>query len=173
MPALIYDPLPVELEALLERRRELDQDRRDEVWEGVLHMIPPASFEHERLIAQLIGVFAAPAKAAGLVLAGAVGIGEEDDYRVPDVTLVRPPAEKVWQPTAALVVEVLSPYDRARTKLDFYAAHGVDELLIVDPERHTVEWLALSQRRYEPTERSGLIDLGPAALAARLDWSAG
>ena len=49
MPTLVFDPQPTELEQLLERRHRLDQDRRDEVWEGVLHMIPPPSHEHERI----------------------------------------------------------------------------------------------------------------------------
>lgn len=55
-------------------------------------------------------------------------------------------------------------------KLPFYAAHRVDELLIVDPDRRSVEWLRLAGETYERTERSNLIDLGPAELTQRIDW---
>ncbi|MDE3069550.1 MAG: Uma2 family endonuclease [Acidobacteriota bacterium] len=55
-------------------------------------------------------------------------------------------------------------------KLGFYAVHGVDELLIVDPQEHALHWLALEAGRYAPIERSGLIELGASELDARLDW---
>ena len=78
----------------------------------------------------------------------------------------------MWHPTAALVVEVVSPGDETWEKLGFYAAHAVDEVLIVDPQRRAVDWLALSDSHYHPIERSGLIDLGVIDLLARIDWPA-
>jgi len=49
--------------------------------------------------------------------------------------------------------------------------HGVDELLIVDPDKRRVDWLRLTpDRGYTPLDRSGLIGLGPAQLAEQLDW---
>ena len=45
----------------------------------------------------------------------------------------------MWLPTAALVVEVVSPGDETYDKLQFYACHNVDEVLIVDPGKHTIE----------------------------------
>ena len=71
---------------------------------------------------------------------------------------------------AALVVEIVSPDDESWQKLPFYAAHGVDEVLILDPEERSVHWLALSDGEYREAERSGLIELGPAELAERIDW---
>ncbi len=58
-------------------------------------------------------------------------LGGPDDYRIPDAGLIPGPAG-VWHDTAMLVVEVLSPDDMTFDKLDFYAAHGVHELLVVD-----------------------------------------
>jgi hypothetical protein len=56
-------------------------------------------------------------------------------------------------------------------KLDFYAAHHVDELLIVDPQERLVHWLQLQpDDKYRPVERSTLIALGPPELAERIDW---
>jgi hypothetical protein len=55
-------------------------------------------------------------------------------------------------------------------KLPSFAAHHVDEVVTVDPAERTVHWLGLRAGEYHPLERSGLIDLGPAALAERIDW---
>jgi Uma2 family endonuclease len=69
-----------------------------------------------------------------------------------------------------LVVEIVSPNDKTRDKLDFYAAHHVDELLIIDPGVRAIHWLGLSKGEYRPLERSGLIDLSPDELAAQIEW---
>ena len=69
------------------------------------------------------------------------------------------------------MVEIVSPNDDTWKKLAFYAAHHVDELLIVDPEKRRVDWLRLEPAgEYAPIECSRLIELGPAELAERLDW---
>ena len=58
---------------------------------------------------------------------------------------------------AALVVEVLSPHDESWEKLDFYAAHGVDEVVMVDPQTRVVTWLMRESDGYVPTERSEVL----------------
>jgi Uma2 family endonuclease len=68
------------------------------------------------------------------------------------------------------VVEIVSPDDETWQKLPFYAAHEVDEVLIVDPREHSVHWLARSGEEYREAERSELIELGPAELVERIDW---
>jgi Uma2 family endonuclease len=68
------------------------------------------------------------------------------------------------------VVEIVSPGDESWEKLPFYAAHRVDEVLIVDPQERSVSWLALRDGEYHPIERSGLVDLGTLGLAEQLDW---
>lgn len=40
---------PYELDAIKKRRRISGLDRLDEVWEGVLHMVPTPSYGHARL----------------------------------------------------------------------------------------------------------------------------
>jgi Uma2 family endonuclease len=52
--------------------------------------------------------------------------------------LHRPGAAGTWLPTAALVVEIVSPEDETWEKLPFYAAHDVDEVQIVDPAERKV-----------------------------------
>jgi len=172
MPTLVLGNPPPELVALLERRRCAGVDRLDEVWEGVLHMVPGPSFEHARISQQLAELLGPLASAAGLVAAiSEFNLGEsEHDFRVPDGGLHRPGAAGVWLSTAALIVEILSPGDETWQKLPFYAAHDVDEVLIVDPTERTVTWLELRDGEYRPVQRSRLIELGPDELAGRLDW---
>ncbi len=171
MSTLVLGPPPPELRTLFERRRQAGVDRLDEVWEGVRHLVPGPSVEHAFAMTQVAVLFGPFARAAGLIPVMRFTVGEsERDYRVPDGGLVRPGAAGVWQSTAAMVIEVLSRDDQSRQKLPFYATHHVDEVLLVDPAEQTVEWLALRDGEYAAVQRSGLIDLGPADLAERLDW---
>jgi Uma2 family endonuclease len=168
---LLPDPPPVEMQALLERRRQLGQDRRDEVWEGVYHVVPAPSGEHAVLAAQVKRLLAPAAADAGLVVTDDFNVGNSgSDFRIPDGGLHRSPPRGIWLATAALVLEILSPGDETWQKLPFYAAHDIDEVMIVDPDTRLVHWLGLAGGRYSPIERSGLIDLGPAGLAQRIDW---
>ena len=172
MPTLVRDPQPVEFEALLERRRRLGQDLFDEVWEGVYHMNPAPHSRHSAVQQQLAELLGPVAREAGLVpRLGIFNVGERGDYRVPDGGILRPGRDDVYLPTAALVVEVVSPDDDTWEKLGFYARHHVDELLIVDPQERRVHWLALDAvGEYRPVERSGLIALGPTELADLIIW---
>ncbi|MEJ7787518.1 MAG: Uma2 family endonuclease [Solirubrobacteraceae bacterium] len=172
MPTLVLGTPPPELEALLARRSRAGADRLDEVWQGVRHMVPGPSIEHADLSQQLAELLGPRARAAGLrPTMSEFNLGEsEHDFRVPDGGLHQPGATGVWQATAALVVEILSPGDESLEKLPFYAAHDVDEVVIVDPIERAVTWLGLRGGEYHRLQRSGLIDLGPVELAGQLDW---
>jgi Uma2 family endonuclease len=170
VPTLVRDPQPAEFEAMLERRRRLGQDLFDEVWEGVLHMNPAPSGRHGDLESQLHVLLAPLAKAAGLRMRGQFNLGDERDYRVPDGGLQQDRSDRVHYPTAALVIEIVSPGDESWEKLPFYAAHGVAELVIVDPDKRTVSWLALEAGNYQHVKRSRLIELGADELAQQIDW---
>jgi Uma2 family endonuclease len=133
-------------------------------------MMPVPGLVHRMVDRQLAELLPPLARAAGLISDAQFNLGDQDDYRVPDRGLMRPADLADWQETAALVVEILSPGDETPQKLPFYAKHGVDEIVIVDPRERTVEWLALEQGEYRPISRSALIDLGPKELAQQLDW---
>ncbi len=169
---LVLEPHMPEIEALKERRRLSGIDRLDEVWEGVLHMVPAPSGGHAAITTQLTEQLAPLARAAGLKpTMGEFNLGEsEGDFRVPDAGLHRGFSDQVWYPTAAMVIEIVSPNDETWQKLPFYAAHDVDEVLIVDPAERSVHWLTLAGGEYREVERSSLIDLGSADLAAEIDW---
>ena len=53
-------------ESLLDERRRQGLDVFDEVWEGVLHMVPPPSGEHQRLELELGSAFLSARQAAGV-----------------------------------------------------------------------------------------------------------
>jgi len=171
MPTLVLDPLPAELEELIERRRRWGADRHDEIWEGVYHMVPAVGMPHSNIAYQLTRLLDAAVRAAGLQASLEFNLGEGiDDFRIPDLGVHRKLGTGTWIPTAAIVVEILSPNDEAWQKLQFYAEHHVDELLYVDPAEQSVTWMALRDGEYEGVERSGLIDLSAAELAERIDW---
>jgi Uma2 family endonuclease len=174
MRTVILDPLTAGLEGLLERRRRTGLDRLDEIWEGELHIVPAPSGPHADVTQQLAELLGPAARAAGLWPAMAeFNLGEgEEDFRVPDGGLHRARPAATWFSTAALVVEIVSPGDESWEKLPFYAARAVDEVLIVDPQTRSVDWLALHADAYTPIPRSRLIELGADELRARIDWPA-
>jgi Uma2 family endonuclease len=175
MRTLILDPPSARLYRLIEFRRRSGLDRLDEMWEGILHMVPTPSGEHADTTQQLAVLLDGPARAAGLSpTMGEFNLGDsEEDYRVPDGGLHRGRPKGVWHTTAALVVEIVSPGDETWAKRPFYARHHVDEFLIIDPLERTVQWLALEDGEYHSVDRSRLIDLGTEDLAGRIDWPQG
>ncbi len=135
-------------ESLLDERRRLGLDVFDEVWEGVLHMVPPPSGEHQRLGSELIAVFLRAAKRHGLIASHETGLfAADDDYRVPDLIASLPGncSKRGVDGTAELAVELRSPGDESYEKLPWYAARGVIEMLIVD----------LTTRRFELYRNDG------------------
>lgn len=92
------------------------------------------------------------------------------DFRVPDQLYVRDREGGLWHATAALVVAILSPDDEARRKLTFYFDRGVEEVLLVDPDGCTVEWLVRGDDAFEPADGSTLLAITSAELEAAIDW---
>ncbi len=138
-------------------------------------MNPAPHGRHHRIGQQLAVALDAPARAAGLLPAmGEFNLGIPADYRAPDGAIHRPGPDQMYYETAALVVEIVSPADETWQKLPFYAAHEVNEVLILDPEERAVHWLGLTDGEYRVggplIARSGLIDLGPSELAEQIEW---
>src|SRR5450432_2014458 len=174
MPTVVLpDPPPAEFEQLLERRRRTGADRHDELWEGVLHMAPAPHSRHAELQIQVMDLLREPATTAQLKRVGDFNLGETDDYRVPDGGLLRLGPTQLYHPTAALVLEILSPSDETWDKLPFYATHQVDEVLFIDPDQRTVQWLTLgADSSYHRIQGSAIIDLTAPELATHIDWPA-
>jgi hypothetical protein len=171
MPTLVRDPPPPEFEALLERRRRLGLDRFYEVCDGVRHMNLGPSSRHGDVEWQVAAILRPLAIARGLDALGQFNVGSADDHRLPNGGIVRPGADTVFLSTAELVLEVVSPGDESWEKFDFSAAHGVREVVIVDPEQRAVHWFGLGDgRRYRRVERSAVVGSGRDELGRQIEW---
>ena len=174
MRTLVLGPLPVEIERFVERRKALGQDTYDEVWEGTYHMAPAARVTHGYLDDQMARLLGPYADKAGLVGTGPFNLGQPDDYRVPDRAYHRNlDRSLVYLPTAAVVVEVVSPDDETYEKLPFYAAHGVEDVLVVEPEEKKVRVLGLAEGNYEERPTSALLGVSAAEIARAVHWPEG
>lgn len=146
MKAVLLDVPP----ELLEERRRRGADKVDEMWDGVVHMVPPASALHQRVGVRLLQLLAPLADARGLVAFYETGLFRAGtDYRVPDQLYVRPElvSDRGVEGPADLVVEIRSPDDETYDKINWYAALGVDELLVVHPGERRAELLRRTDDR--------------------------
>ncbi len=165
----VTDP-PPPVEDWLARRRALGQDRFDEVWEGEYHVSPGPRGRRAAIDFQLVQVLGQRAGRVGLSGRTACNIGSPTDYRVPDQAYVREGGLDVWNPTAVIVVEIVSPGDESRRKLGFYLRAGVEEVLFVDPDHRSVEWLIRGTDAFEPADGSTILGITSTDLAAAIDW---
>lgn len=164
-------PPPPELSDFLERRQSLGQDRFDEVWEGVYHVAPAPNAWHGFAVLRVAEILFEAARAVGLTATDAFNLGDPDDYRVPDLGYHREFPALTFVPTAAIVVEVVSPDDRTLAKLPFYAARGVDEVFVIDAGSRTARWLVRSDdTTYGEQDASQLIGTTAAEIAGALRW---
>ena len=170
MRTVLLGPLPPGVDALIARRHALGLDTHDEVWTGEYHMAPAAHPAHGDLDQQLAELLGPMGRAVGLHGTGPFNLGDAGDYRVPDRGWHRIRPSATFVPTAAMVIEIISPHHETWLKLDFYAVHGVDELLIVSPGDRAVTWLVLEDGRYVEARHSRLLGAVSQALADRIDW---
>jgi Uma2 family endonuclease len=142
-------------------RAKTGADRFDEVWDGVYVMAALANNEHQHFATRLGSVFmdvvAWPDE--GNVLVGCNvsdrETGWKKNYRCPDVAvfLTGNPAKDCdthWFGGPDFAVEVISPNDRSRDKLGFYAEVGVRELLILDRKPWRLELYRLADGALDP-----------------------
>ena len=146
-------------EADLASRRRTGLDRWDEVWEGVLHMAPAPTDEHQRIVDELI-VFLTPLlRTSGRgVLRSGINVFDEasplENYRIPDLTFVSAERTNVMKPDGIrgggpdAVIEVRSPSDETYEKLPFFAKLGVREVIVIDRDTKVVELFRLAGDQY-------------------------
>jgi Uma2 family endonuclease len=133
-------------ESLLAERRRLGLDVFDEIWEGVLHMVPAPSRWHQTVGTKLIVALTPVAEAKGLQATYETNLYRtDDDYRIPDLVFALPSqcTARGVEGGAELVMEILSPGDESHEKLPFYALFGVREVLFVEPETRALEMFVL------------------------------
>ncbi|MGI9023695.1 MAG: Uma2 family endonuclease [Acidimicrobiales bacterium] len=162
-------------EELLEERRRTGLDGHDEMWDGVLHMVPAASSPHQILAGELMAALLPLAKLRGLLGMPEAGLyrpgpSGEHDFRVPDLVFARPDdiVERGVEGRAELVIEILSPGDESHAKLGFYEEMAVREFLIVDPRTKQFELFRLSDRGLVPVPPDGAGTVGLSSLGLTL-----
>jgi Uma2 family endonuclease len=170
MRTVLLGERPPEVEALIGRRHALGQDLFDEVWEGDYHMAPAPHGRHGQIEFQLARILGARADGAGLHGSGPCNVGKPDDYRVPDQAYFADGTPRTFNPSAEIVVEIVSPGDESRLKYDFYFRAGVSEVVIVDPDARTVEWFARADIDFRPIEASALLGISAAELSKLINW---
>ena len=156
--------------ALIERRRELGIDGHDEVWKGVYYVTPHADSRHSVLQAQLVLHLGPRVAARGLRIGVEFNLGEPEDFRVPDLGVHAGPIGDLYLGTALAVAEVLSPHDRSLQKFAFYAAHDVQEVIVVDPEVRSVVCHALVINSYEERPDIACAGITCAELESLISW---
>lgn len=141
MATLIRDP-EVE-QRLIARRRRLGQDKFDEVWNGVYVMAPLANDEHQDVAGGIYALFREVVQLEHLgftrpgVNVSDRRVGWEKNFRCPDVAVFLKNTQALncnthWYGGPDFAVEVVSPREKVRKKLGFYAKVGTRELLVLD-----------------------------------------
>jgi Uma2 family endonuclease len=123
-------------------------------------MSPIANNEHQSLATEIGAILRSHLdwRSLGFTLVGANVTDREDDwtknYRVPDVLVFSNGTKAIdrhthWLGGPEFAIEIVSRGDKTLDKLDFYAAVGTQELLVID--RHP--W-KLTMYRYNSTSKS-------------------
>ena len=161
-----------EVQAMIEQRRALGQDGSDEVWEGVYYMVPHAHVHHALVQTRLGRVLEDQTLSRGFEVTGEFNLGDLDDFRVPDLGIHRNEPDGLYVPTAAMVVEILSPNDATYKKFDFYGRHEVEEILVVDPAEQSVQLWRFdgSISSYRESDRSVILATSRQELRSAIRW---
>jgi Uma2 family endonuclease len=141
-------------QAMLDERRRLGHDVRDEMWDGVLHMVPPPGGPHQEFSVEFFLIVGLLAKQRGLKPFMETGLFRSaSDYRVPDQLYCRPEHfSDRGAEGAELVVEVRSRGDETYEKLGFYSRVGVREMIVAHPHERRVELFRALGGRLVPVQ---------------------
>lgn len=138
----------VEQHATIQQERaRLGIDRWDELWEGVLHMVPPPAGRRQRFGTRLAAALLPGAADRGLLISYETGVWRaDDDYRIPDLAVYAREiaSERGVEGPPLLVVEIRSPHDETDAKIVWYLALGVAEVVVIERDSlvarlHTVD----------------------------------
>jgi Uma2 family endonuclease len=171
--------MPVAIPGVLRFRERTGADRFDEMWEGVLHMPPSPSFHHQSHASRIVNFFVevwGPRTGGAAVMQINVSTAErwDQDYRIPDVSVMLPervPQGEVMFVRPNVVFEVRSPGDETYDKLAFYAAVGVEAVVVVERDTKAVQVFALSGGNLVlvPPSADGWTLVGPVGVEVRTE----
>lgn len=146
-------------ERVLKDRERQGADKWDEMWEGVLHLVPPPTARHQRVEDELWLALRPAARRRGWMITTDTGVfAAADDYKVPDVVVYpfEAGSERGVEGAPEVVVEVRSPGDESHEKAPWYLARGAKAVLIVDRDTLAIE-LYTQGGRVPPAEDGSLL----------------
>lgn len=161
-----------QVQELIQQRRDLGQDGHDEVWEGVYHVAPHAHAHHGIIQFEIAVILSPLVKRRGLVPSSEFNLGDgKSSYRVPDFGVHETAPDLLYVPTALMVGEILSLDDETYDKFDYYAEHGVTEIVVVDPAEKAIMAYGLqSDGSYAPADRIACADITCTDLQSQISW---
>jgi Uma2 family endonuclease len=161
--------IPEPLKLTCEDYLLLPEDRRYEIIDGELFMTPSPKTMHQRLIVKLFRIiddFVRKGELGEVFIAPYDVVLSKHDVVQPDIIFVSKERSGIItelniQGSPDLVIEILSPSTKERDlvlKKKLYAAFGIKEYWIVDPENEKMTLLTLGKIGYEdqPTPVSPL-----------------
>ncbi len=138
---------------------QLPEDKRYEILDGELFMVPAPNIRHQRLSKRIASALMAQLETTGsgeVFWAPCDVVLSDENVLQPDLLFVRRERSGIIGEAHVsgppdLVVEILSPGTRSKDveiKRKLYAAFGVREYWIVDPDAETIEVLTWTDRGY-------------------------
>jgi Uma2 family endonuclease len=160
----------------------LPEDKRYEILDGELFVVPAPNTRHQRLLVRILDVLLhhAREKNLGEVFVAPYDVILSDENIVqPDILFVSNErlgiiGEANISGAPDLVVEILSPSTRNKDleiKRKIYAGFGVREYWIVDPEAETVDVLVWSEQGYTSAGIRGRFERLSSPLLPELNIS--
>ncbi len=161
-----------------------DDGRRYELYEGEAYMVPSPSVQHQRILRKLMLLLAQLVnedRLGEIFYAPLDVVFSESTVVQPDILFISHQrrgiiGEQNISGAPDLVVEILSPSTEERDrgiKLQLYGRYGVQEYWLVDPEKRTVEVLALSPEGYQVLGQYGGDEIVSSQVLAKLQFPAG
>jgi Uma2 family endonuclease len=150
--------MPVVPPEILEWRKRTGAHRWDEMWKGILHILPSPNRTLQDLEGSLEAYLrlhwarSGRAKVYHQVNLAPPG-GWPDDYRIPDLLMLLPEHfaldhNEYFEGAVDGVVEIYSPGDETYDKLPFYEELGVAEAWVIHRDTKEPEVYLLKKGRY-------------------------
>jgi Uma2 family endonuclease len=148
-------------------RKRIGIDRWDEVWDGVWYMTPAPTFEHQRIVDEMIVFLLPHLKAQGLGhLVSGINVLQHaqgwTNYRIPDLTFVAAGREHILHEDGVraagpdAVIEIRSPGDDTYEKLPFYATIGTREVIVINRDTKQPEIYRLAGNEFVVLQANAL-----------------
>lgn len=150
--------MPIVPPEILAWRKRIGADRWDEMWQGVLHIVPAPNRAQQDLEGSLESYLRTNwARPHGARVYHQINLappgGWPDDFRIPDLLFLTPKNfvldhNEYFEGAVDGVVEIHSPGDETYDKLAYYEELGVAEAWVIHRDTREPEVYLLKKHRY-------------------------